>query len=116
MSEWAAQTCFTKSFERKKLHFNRSVLVERIYLIVYFPVSLPRFPSPRKKCVLFKSWASWLALLSAMGGEGAVSFFKIVSPLHLHIHTRHCITEVGESSFLYLCMFLLILLDTQNSI
>lgn len=76
MFEWAAQTCFTESFERKNLHYNRSVFVERIYLTVYSLVSLPRFPSPRKKCVLFKSWASWLALLFPVGGEGAVTFFS----------------------------------------
>lgn len=90
---------FYKSFERKNLHYNRSVFVERIYLIGYSPVSLPRFPSPRKKCVLFEFWASWLALSSGSGTGGVL--FLISSSLHLHIHTRHCIMEVGESSFLY---------------
>lgn len=88
--EWAAQTCFTKSSERKILHYNRSVLVEHICLIGYSPFSLPRFPSPRKKCVLLKSWASRLALLSPVGREGAVSFLNFSSSLHLHIHAWHC--------------------------
>lgn len=74
--KWAAQTCFTKSIERKIMHYNRSVLVEHIYLISYSLVSLPRFPSPRKKCFLLKSWASRLALLSPVGSEGAVSFLN----------------------------------------
>lgn len=87
--EWAAQTCFTKSIERKILHYNRSVLVEHICLIGYSPFSLPRFPSPRKKCVLFKSWASRLALLSRVGREGAVFFSNFSSSLHLHIHAWH---------------------------
>lgn len=93
--EWAAQTCFTKSIERKILHYNRS---GAHCLIGYSPFSLPRFPSPRKNFVLLKCWASRLALLSPVGREGAVSYFlkNLSSSLHLHIHAWH----LGESLLL----------------
>lgn len=104
--EWAAQTCFTKSIERKILHYNRS---GAHCLIGYSPFSLPRFPSPRKNFVLLKCWASRLALLSPVGREGAVYFFlKICLLPCICIYMRGI---SGSPSFLYQCIFILILLD-----
>lgn len=52
--EWAVQTCFTKSIERKILHYNWSVLVEHIWTL---SSAIPLFPyqdSPhREKNVFF---------------------------------------------------------------
>ena len=90
---------FTKSIEREIMHYNRSVLVEHIYLISYSLVSLPRFPSPRKKCVLLNKVLGQPAgpLVSSGFGRSGV-FFKFFLPLCICINIRGI---AGSLSFLY---------------